>query len=131
MATYTGTYLNDVGRNFKRVALSTYLIDSALQNDSRINTDPTFDINYLPAVLLNWFVSEPPICSIIQGTRSIWQAKATISPSKILYIPCPFVGNSSDFNTFFSELVNNPLVLFAELSPETINGFYLHFFSKA
>lgn len=130
MAVYTGSYRNDLNKLFRQVKLSVYLIDTALQNNSRTETSVAFDEQYLPPVLKNHFTNSKAVCTIEQGTRSIRQAKLVLSETLSFYIPCPFIGGSSEFNTLFEQVNSNSNVVLAELFPETINSFYVEYFSR-
>lgn len=130
MAVYTGSYRNDLNKLFKQVKLSAYLLDTALQNNSRTETSTTFDEQYLPSILKSHFNNGKAICTVEQGTRSIRQAKLVLTETLSFYIPCPFIGGSSEFNVLFEQVNSNPNVVLAELLPETINSFYVEYFSR-
>lgn len=129
MASYTANYTNDFSKVFNRVNLNIYLINTALENESRTETTKTYDADFIPPVFQNLILDAPAICSITQGTRNIRQAIITLSETEKLFIPCPFIGGSNEFYEFFRHLVNLEKALVVELSPETLSSWYVEVYS--
>lgn len=137
MAVYTAEYVNDLGKLFEQVSLSIYLIESepssAVDFTSRTNTSRDFDANFIPQILNQLFTryaGKSGVCSITQGTTRIRQAIVSLSDTQRLYIPCPFIGGSLEFDQFFKELNDKAEAIVVELQGETINPFYLQHYSK-
>jgi hypothetical protein len=124
MASYGFDYCTDSGRVLKSVAFSVFVVDLGLAiagspfGGERISTSVDFDQQYLPSNVL----IKRSCCSLPINTPR--HARAFLSDSRYVYIPCPFRAVTSEFLRFFGELTDNNLVRKVELRGESIGNQY-------
>ncbi len=131
MARYGFDYQTDSGTLLRSVNFSIFVVDLELAiagspfGGERIFTTAAFDQPYLPSNL----ALKVGCCSLpISSPR---HARAYISDTRYLYMPCPFRGGAPEFRQFFKDLVNNALIRFVELRGESVGAQYtLNFASQ-
>lgn len=133
MASYSGDYQLDSGVTVRAVRLTVFAVDLSEPiagspfGGTRYNTRPSFDADYLPQVFLDK-VSTRACCDAPVNT--IRHARAYLSDTRYLFIPCPFRGDTPDFLAFFRQLVDNPLIVLVESQGETVGREYTLIFAE-
>lgn len=133
MAKYGCDYQLDSGFLLRSMALSVFIVDleerivGSPYGGQRIGTTADFDANYLPSNFVS--IIKIGCCSLpIPSPR---HARAYLSDTRYLYIPCPYRGSNPEFLQFFKQLSNNALVRFVELHGESVGSQYtLNFAGK-
>lgn len=107
MASYLGSYTNDIGIRYKNVLLNAYIYTEGIRSSTGYERDQSV----LPTVFkentsrLDQLTERIAVCSIDYPTLRV--AQCFISDGVYYEIPCPFVGGSGELKSFFVDLTNN------------------------
>lgn len=130
MASYIGSYTNDISVIYECVLLNVYLYI----NGVRVNTTFDRDKPFLPEIFKNntkQYLAKEPYCSL--DYRQIRRAQCYISDDTFIEIPCIFMGGSIEIEQFFQDLNRKSfrlVNLVGESIPYSYGIYFDHFLRK-
>jgi hypothetical protein len=132
MAVYIGKYVDDFGNNYVFRELKVNLIlETTLEINRGIssNTNYQFDLQYLPNIFLADFTLKTDrnqkTCPLDLTPRYV---KYYLSNTEYLKVPIPYHPNTTEFNSYFSNLNSN--VISVGYIGETLKSMRLSYANK-
>lgn len=122
MAVYLGVYTDDFNRK-TFVKLDVFLFS----NDTRQNTDVSFDNDYLPEVYKSFVTVFDRTLPSCPKTITHRHAKLYLNSIDCLHVDLPFHPSSSEYNQFLIAISFNPSIVTVGMQGETITNYYLKY----
>lgn len=104
MASYVGTYVNDVGVHYRQVKMVVYFYSEGIRLPTTYRTDDEI----LPQIFKDntrRYRKDIATCSIDYSIIRV--AQCYVADDAYYQIPCPFIGGTNEFRLFFQQLVDS------------------------